>query len=141
LNELAPTTEVFASIPLFRGLGPEELEAMLNSSKEMMFKAGDPIVKEGEAGLGFYVILDGQALIKRKGKTVAKLKKGNFFGELALLDDQPRSADVVAAEATKCLVLLRWNFWALVSKNNKMARELLREMARRMRAMDEALSE
>jgi CRP-like cAMP-binding protein len=134
--------EVFASIPLFRGLGPEELEAMLKSSKEMMFKAGDPIVKEGEAGLGFYVILDGQAFVKRKGKTVAKLKKGNFFGELALLDDQPRSADVVAAEATKCLVLLRWNFWALVSKNQKMARELLKEMARRMRAAtDEALSE
>jgi len=114
---------------------------MLNSSKEMIFRAGDPIVKEGEAGLGFYVILDGQAFVKRKGKTVAKLKKGDFFGELALLDDQPRSADVVASEATKCLVLLRWNFWALVSKNKKMARELLREMARRLRATDEALSE
>jgi CRP/FNR family transcriptional regulator, cyclic AMP receptor protein len=57
------------------------------------------------------------------------------------LDDQPRSADVVALEPTKCLVLLRWNFWSAVSKNPKIAKGLLQEMARRLRATNEALSE
>ena len=94
----------------------------------------------GEAGLGFYVIVSGQATVKRKGKPVAKLRRGDFFGEMALLDDQPRSADVIAEEPTKCLVLLRWNFWSIVSKNRKIARALLEEMARRLRATNDALT-
>jgi CRP/FNR family cyclic AMP-dependent transcriptional regulator len=141
LEERIPPGRIIQSVPLFKGFGSEELKAVLDSSKEMVFRAGDTIVKEGDAGLGFYVILDGQALVKRKGKTVAKLGRGSFFGELALLDNQPRSADVIAAEPTKCLVLLRWNFWSLVDKNKTIVRQLLQEMARRQRAADEALSE
>jgi CRP/FNR family transcriptional regulator/CRP/FNR family cyclic AMP-dependent transcriptional regulator len=133
--------ELFETIPLFKGLGEEELKSIANSSKEISFQTGNSIVKEGDAGLGFYVILDGQAVVKRRGKSLSKLGRGSFFGEMALLDDQPRSADVVATEPTKCLVLLRWNFWSLVSKNQKIARGLLEEMARRLRTTNEALSE
>ena len=141
MEERIPPSRIIQSVPLFKGFGSEELKAVLDSSKEMVFRAGDTIVKEGDAGLGFYVILDGQGLVKRKGKTVGKLGRGSFFGELALLDNQPRSADVIAAEPTKCLVLLRWNFWSLVDKNKTIVRQLLQEMARRQRAADEALSE
>ena len=98
-------------------------------------------MKQGDAGLGFYVIADGEAVVKRGKRTVAKLGRGSFFGEMSLFDDQPRSADVVATEPTKCLVLLRWNFWSLVSKNKKVTRGLFQEMARRLRATDEALSD
>jgi CRP/FNR family cyclic AMP-dependent transcriptional regulator len=133
--------EMFGNIPLFRSLGKEELVELANSSKEMNFSSGDTIVKDGDAALGFYVVADGGALVKRKGKTLAKLGRGGFFGEMALLDDQPRSADVVAAEPTKCFVLLRWNFWAIVSKNPKIAKALLQEMARRLRATNEALTD
>ncbi len=129
------------TIPLFRGLEKEELKAIANSSKEMTFQAGDMIVKEGDAGLGFYLITEGKAVVKRKGKTLARLARGNFFGEMSLLDDQPRSADVVAEESTKCRVLLRWNFWSVVSKNQKIPRALLKEMARRLRETNKALSE
>ncbi len=126
---------------MFRGLDKQELRAIASTSKEMTFKTGDVIVKGGDAGLGFYLIIDGKAAVKRKGKTLTKLGRGSFFGEMALLDDQPRSADVIAEEPTKCLVLLRWNFWSLVTKNEKIARGLLQEMARRLRATNEALSE
>ncbi len=132
---------MFEEIPLFRGLEKEELKTIAKSSKEMTFQAGNTIVKEGDPGLGFYLIMDGQAVVKRKGKTLSKLGRGSFFGEMALLDDQPRSADVIATEPTKCLVLLRWNFWSLVSRSQKLARGLLREMARRLRATNKALSE
>jgi CRP/FNR family transcriptional regulator/CRP/FNR family cyclic AMP-dependent transcriptional regulator len=132
---------LFGSIPLFRGLEEQELKAIANLSKEMAFREGETIVKQGDAGLGFYVIADGQAVVKRGKRTVAELGRGSFFGEMALLDDQPRSADVVATEPTRCRVLLRWNFWSLVSKNKKVARGLFQEMARRLRATDEALSE
>ncbi len=132
---------MFGAIPLFRSLSKEELTEMANSSKEMSFPSGASIVKEGDAGLGFYLVAEGQAVVKRKGRILSKLGRGSFFGEMALLDDQPRSADVTANEPTKCLVLLRWNFWAIVSKNPKIARGLLQEMARRLRATNEALSE
>jgi len=122
-------------------LEEQELKAIASLSKEMSFREGEAIVKEGDAGLGFYVILEGEALVKRRNKTLAKLQRGSFFGEMALLDDQPRSADVVATEPTKCLVLLRWNFWSLVSKNKKVARGLFKEMARRLRATNEAMGE
>jgi CRP-like cAMP-binding protein len=129
------------SIPLFRGLEDSELKTIMNLSKEMTFRAGETIVKEGDAGLGLYVIIDGQAEVRRKGKKIADLRRGNFFGEMSLFDDQPRSADVIATEPTKCRVLLRWNFWSLVSKNKKVVRGLFAEMARRLRATNEALAE
>jgi CRP/FNR family transcriptional regulator, cyclic AMP receptor protein len=133
--------QMFQSIPLFRSLGKEELMEIAASSKETNFESGTSIVKEGDAGLGFYLIADGQAVVKRKGRVLSKLGRGSFFGEMSLLDDQPRSADVVATEPTRCLILLRWNFWGAVSKNPKIARGLLQEMARRLRATNEALSE
>lgn len=132
--------EIFRSIPLFRGLEDEELKSIANLCKEMSFKQGETLVSEGEAGLGFYIIVDGQAEVKHKKKTVAKLQRGSFFGEMALFDDVPRSADVVATEPTKCLVLLRWNFWSLVSKNKNIVRGLFKEMARRLRAADDAMT-
>jgi CRP/FNR family transcriptional regulator, cyclic AMP receptor protein len=140
LSRLEQDVELFAIVPLFKGLEPDEVKSLTNTSKRVEFKAGDYIVREGESGLGFYVIANGQAAVKRKGKEVAKLRRGDFFGEMSLLDDQPRSADVVAEAPTTCLVLLRWNFWALVSKNKKIARSLLEEMAKRLRAANEALT-
>ncbi len=140
---MAETTsiEIFGSVPLFRGLEEQELKAIANLSKEKTFRQGEAIVKEGDAGLGFYVIVEGGAEVRRKSKKVAELQRGSFFGEMALLDDQPRSADVIATEPTKCLVLLRWNFWSLVSKNKNVARGLFKEMARRLRAANETMSE
>lgn len=133
--------EILGSVPMFRGLESDELKALANLSKPMTFREGESIVKEGDAGLGFYVIVNGEAAVKRRNKTVATLRKGNFFGELALLDNQPRSADVVATEPTECFVILRWNFWSLLGKNKKVVRVLLEEMARRLRAADKEISE
>lgn len=132
---------MFQTVPLFRGLEDDELKAVANLSKEMAFREGETIVKEGDAGLGFYVIIDGEAVVKRRNREVARLQRGSFFGEMSLLDDQPRSADVIAMAPTKCLVLLRWNFWSLVSKNKKVMRGLFKEMARRLRATTETIGE
>ncbi len=137
----AEVVELFRSIPLFRGLEDKELKTRAVSSKEKAFQAGEQIVKTGEAGLGFYVIMSGHAVVRKGDRTVAELGRGDFFGEMALLDEQPRSADVVAKDATKCMVLLRWNFWSLVTKNPNVVRGLLKEMARRLREANKALTE
>ena len=141
MSEKTSSIEIIRAVPLFRGLEDAELKAVANLSKEMSFRDGEAIVKEGDAGLGFYVIIEGQAEVRRKGKPLAKLQRGSFFGEMALLDDQPRSADVIATEPTRCLVLLRWNFWSLVSKNKKVMRGLFKEMAGRLRKINEAMGE
>lgn len=141
LSEGALPVDIFGMVPLFRGLGNDELTAIAKLCKKMEFKEGEEIVKEGDAGLGFYVIVKGAATVNHKNKKVAELGRGSFFGEMSLLDNRPRSADVIASEPTTCLVLLRWNFWSLVSKNKRVVRGLLEEMARRLRATNEALSE
>lgn len=141
MEETVSEIDLFARIPLFKGLQEEELKAIARLSKEKLFREGEVIVKEGDAGLGFYVIVDGQAVVKKNNKVVAKLGRGSFFGEMALFDDQPRSADVVATEPTKCLVILRWNFQSLLAKNTKIVKGLFQEMARRLRATSEAMSE
>jgi len=133
--------EIFRRIPLFQSMEDKDLKEMANLSKEMTFSKGESIVKEGDAGLGFYIIREGGATVRHGDKTVATLGRGDFFGEMALLDDQPRSADVIAMEPTKCLVLLRWNFWSMISKNPNVVRGLLREMSRRLRESDKAMSE
>lgn len=99
------------------------------------------MVKQGEKGLGFYLLLEGQVEVRRKGRRLATLGPGEFFGEMALFDDQPRSADVVALQPTRCLVLTKWEFWGFAMNQPRMLRGMLAEMARRLAETDRSLSE
>jgi len=127
--------------PLFAGLKKGQLKAIARSSRERAFKSGDEIVREGELGVGFYLILGGSAEVRRAGRVLTRLGRGQFFGEMGLLDQQPRSADVIALEDTDCLVLSAPTFWSLVSTNPKIARTMVQELARRLRVTNKALSE
>lgn len=126
---------------IFSGLKRGQLRSIAKSSRERSFKEGDSIVRQGEPGVGFYLITDGSAEVRRDGRTLTRLGRGQFFGEMGLLDQQPRSADVVAVEDTSCLVLSAATFWSLVSTNPKIARGLVQELARRLRATNKALTE
>src|SRR2546425_10827833 len=90
--------------PLFSGLSKGQLKSIVRSSKERSFKKGDAIVREGESGVGFYLIVGGSAEVRRDGRSLTKLARCRFFGESALLVQQPTSADVVAVEAADALV-------------------------------------
>src|SRR2546427_9256713 len=105
LPDEASTLEMLEMTPLFSGLSKGQLKSIVRSSKERSFKKGDAIVREGESGVGFYLIVGGSAEVRRDGRSLTKLARGQFFGEMGLLDQQPRSADVVALEDTGCLVL------------------------------------
>lgn len=136
-----PPTTMLASVPLFSGLSKSQIRTMATTAKERNYRPGDTIVKQGEKGIGFYLILSGQAQVERSGQAVATLSPGQFFGEMALLDEQPRTADVRAAGAVRCLVLSPWEFWSAVGNEPEVLRNLFKETVRRLRSAPAGLSE
>jgi CRP-like cAMP-binding protein len=128
------TEEMLKLVPLFSSLKKSQLHTMAVTAKERNYREGDTIVKEGDKGIGFYLILAGHASIEKAGKQIASLKPGQYFGEMALLDDQPRTADVRANGAVRCLVLSPWEFWSAVGNEPEVLRTLLKETVRRIRS-------
>ena len=129
-------------VPLFSSLDKKSLNAIASSAAKKTFKSGDVIAKEGETALSFYLILDGSVDVRRKKKVLAKLGKGQFFGEMALFDEQPRSADVVATtDGTECIVLSSWAFAGVTTANPKMSLAIIKELVRRLRETNSALTE
>lgn len=125
---------LLASVPLFSGLDDKKRKSIAGQGKLMSYKPGDSIVEEGSMGVGFYLILDGKAEVRKGGKVVASLGKGQFFGEMSLIDSQPRSADVVAATQTECWALSSWVFDSIVKATPDIALVMLKEVVKRLRA-------
>jgi CRP-like cAMP-binding protein len=119
------------SVSLFSGLGKKELQVAVKLGHDLSFNAGQTIVKEGELGIGFYVIITGKAEVRRGGKVLSQLGKGDFFGEMAVLDNQPRSADVVAVEPTRCAAFTAWSFEALIHLRPEIPATIMAELAKR----------
>jgi len=127
--------------PIWSGLSNQDLHAIVKLAKDLRYNAGQVIVKKGESGVGFYMILEGSVEVKSGETLLSKLGRGQFFGEMSLIDEEPRSADVVAVEPSRCLVLSSWGFESLVSNHPKIALKMLRELVRRLRDTDKTLSE
>ena len=113
-------------------------KVMASSGKELSYKSGDKIVEEGVKGLGFYLILDGSVDVRKGSKVLSKLGKGQYFGEMSLIDGSPRSADVVATSPTTCWVLSSWSFEALVKAHPEVALVMLKETVKRLRSAQSA---
>ncbi|MDG6934442.1 MAG: cyclic nucleotide-binding domain-containing protein [Nitrososphaerota archaeon] len=133
--------ELLKSSTLFSSFNDKQLKNLAKELKEKKYNAGDLIEKEGEVSVAFYLILDGEVEVRRKSKVLTKLGRGQFFGEMSLLDKYPRSADVVATKPTTCLIMTAWQWEALVLSEPKVAIELLKTLARRLRATDKALTD
>jgi CRP-like cAMP-binding protein len=128
--------EFLATVPLFSALTRDELKSVVRASEELDVACGDELVTEGRIGRDFFLILDGEAVVRRNGRKVATLGSGKWFGELSLIDNQPRSATVVAATDMKLLVLGQAEFGGLLQTVPSMAAKLLRGMALRLREAD-----
>lgn len=128
--------------PLFSQFSEKELEAVLSTAKQRVFEPGSVIVREGDpGGVGFYLVTSGQVEVRKAKKALTTFGVGQFFGEMALIDEAPRSANVVALEKTSCLMLTRWDLRSLISTYPDIALKMLTELARRLRATTQALSE
>ena len=129
------------NVPIFSSLTDRQLRNLAKDAVERTYAEGDTVVKQGDKGVGFYLLLDGKVEVRRKTRRLASLGPGDFFGEMALFDQEPRSADVVASQPTRCLVLSKWEFWGFAMGEPKMLRGMIEEMARRLNATNKALSE
>ena len=130
-----------AQVPLFSSLSEKGRRSVAQSGAIRTYPAGGQIVSKGDMGIGFYLVLDGRVEVRSEGKTIATLIPGAFFGEMALFDEQPRTADVVAVAPSRCLVLARHEFWGELSDAPEVLRALMAELVRRLRASKHALSE
>ncbi|HET8607260.1 MAG TPA: cyclic nucleotide-binding domain-containing protein [Gaiellaceae bacterium] len=130
---MSAPVELLQRVPMFQGLDRGHLETVARSFKERTFSAGSSVTTEGQGGVGFFVIEDGSATVSVAGEERRKLGAGDWFGELALIDDSPRSATIVADSDLRCWGLTSWEFRPLVEQNASIAWSMLQTMAKRMR--------
>jgi CRP/FNR family transcriptional regulator len=127
------TVEVLGRVPLLAGFQRRELERLARQFRERVFSEGAVITSEGEPGVGFFVIAEGSASVNVGGDARAPLGPGDYFGEMALIDEGPRSATVVAATDLRCLALTPWEFRPFVEDHPAVAWAMLQTLAQRLR--------
>jgi CRP-like cAMP-binding protein len=117
--------ELLKRVPLFSDLEGKELQQIASSMKPRTFSAGQEIAVEGESGVGFFVIEDGQAKVTVHGNEVRTLGPGDYFGEVALITHGARTATVTAATELKTYGMTFWDFRPLVEDTPGVAWKLL----------------
>lgn len=130
---------VLADVPLFRNLSRRHLKRVASLARMRRYGPGTSIVRTGDAGSAFFVLLDGTARVVTSKGRARRLGSGDFFGEMALLDDSPRSADVVADGEVLTMTISRNAFGKLLRSEPALAHELLRTLAARLRAAEKTV--
>jgi CRP/FNR family cyclic AMP-dependent transcriptional regulator len=122
--------DLLKRVPLFSDLDRKELERIAASMKERTFSAGDTVTAEGQTGVGFFVIESGEANVSVHGDDRRKLGPGDYFGEVALLNESARTATITADSDLKCYGLTSWEFRPLVETHGSIAWKLLQAMSK-----------
>jgi CRP/FNR family transcriptional regulator, cyclic AMP receptor protein len=125
--------DALKGVPLLSGLQDKERERLAKELHERTFPAGSPVVSEGATGTGFFVIADGSATVTVNGQERGKLGPGDYFGEMALIDDAPRSATITADSDIRAYGMTPWEFKPFVLSHPEIAWTLLRTLSNRLR--------
>lgn len=128
--------EALRPVPLFAELDDEERAQVARLFRPRRFAEGETVIMEGSGGAAFFLIDDGEATVTVGGEPRAKLGPGEWFGEIALIDEGPRSATVVATTDLVCQGVTIWDFRPLVEKNGALAWKLLQAMVKKLRAAE-----
>lgn len=124
-------------VPLFAGISDESMARLASVAGELEFEDGQFIVRQGQVGTGLYVILRGAVRVIRGSTELATLTETDFFGELAVIDQQPRLASVQADGDVTCLALASWDLLQLLESDSALALNLIRGLTSRIRSLDE----
>jgi CRP-like cAMP-binding protein len=125
--------DTLGQLALFADLSPSQLEAIAHTHEEDVFAAGERVLRKGLSGGNFYVILDGEAAVELDGEQRVRLGRGDFFGEISALTDEPPTADVVAVTILRCLVIPGPQLERLLLDRPQFMLRLLRMEVRRLR--------
>ena len=127
-----PTPALLRNVRLFSDLDERDLESLADEFSERRFSAGDKIALEGEGGLMFFVVEEGELSVEQHGEPVANLGPGSSFGEIALIDRRPRTATVTAVSEVKAFGLPVFVFRPFVEARPQVAWKMLEAMADRL---------
>ncbi len=122
------------SIDLFRGLAGEELATIAEIAEEQPFAAGEPVLAEGEPGDALYLVVEGALRVHRGGKLLAHLGVRDVFGEMAMLDPEPRSASVTVVKNAVLLKIGRDDFRDVLQERPEIGMGIIQVLSRRLRA-------
>ena len=127
---------LLSGVSLFSACSRGELGRIASLVEEVEIPTGKVLVREGDPGWEFFVVVEGRAKVTKRGREIASFDRGSFFGEMSLLDEGPRSATVTAETDMQLLVLDSRSFSALIADNPSVSRKLLRGMAERLRSSE-----
>ena len=122
--------DLLKRVPIFSDLDRKELERIAASMKQRTFSAGETVTSEGQSGVGFFVIEEGEATVTVHGDERRRLGPGDYFGEVALLNESPRTATITADSDLRCYGLTSWEFRPLVETHGSIAWKLLQAMSK-----------
>ncbi len=137
--------DTLANVELFAGLGKKDLQLLAQSCKERKYSAGSVLISQGDTGAGLYVVTSGKVRITqandpdRAEEEIGTAGAGDVLGEMALLDDLPRSATVTAVDDVTALLLPVWEFRAILRNNPDIALHLLAALSRRLRKAEQRI--
>ena len=126
--------ELLKRVPLFAECSKKELGEIARVSDEMDVGQGSVLTREGDSGREFFVLVEGVAEVRRKGRKVSTMKPGDFFGEIALVSDRPRTATVTVAAPGRVLVMTDRAFRELMQRMPSIQRKVLAAVVDRLPA-------
>jgi len=126
--------------PLFAGLSRKELAELAKVTEDIEFDTGKVLCKQGETAREFFVIMEGEVAVRRGRRRLATIGSGEFFGEIALVENLPRTATVTAQTPVRFFVLTRRSFLRLLDEQPGVERKVLRALARRLVSVSDELT-
>jgi CRP-like cAMP-binding protein len=128
--------QALRSVPLFGGLSDRELRSVARHVREQRFSAGEQIIVDGTSGGPFFIVTEGEARVLVNGRRRRTVRAGEFFGEMSLLDLQPRAATVEAQSKLTVLMMPSYDFYSVLQDNWSVTQKILADLALRIRKAD-----
>ena len=129
-----PKLVALRAVPLFDGMSKKDLAAVGRIADEIDLPAGKELIREGRRGTQFFILLEGEADVRRRGRKVSTLREGDFFGEIALLGNRDTTATVTATTPIRALVITRTNFNRLLQDAPKVQWGVIQALVKRVPA-------
>jgi len=124
------------AVPMFAALSKRELNLLLGQADHLRYPPRHHVIREGQSGEEFWMVIEGQLAVHRGGEEVARIGPGDYFGELAVIDSAPRDATIVTTTPVELLLIDRRRFWKTLEGSPTLMRKLLIGLARRLRELD-----